>query len=362
MTDKTAIVNLALQSFGSRTTVTAAELVANSTNEAIQANLTYDNTRDSLLRLAPWDCGMRIANLTYITSMPGTPENSSPTTQLWQPGQPAPGWLYEYQYPADCLRACWLNPVNPTGISDGVPIYPVATGVSPVFNSGPPVRFKVQTDKFYACTAAALVAPGTGYAIGDEITLEGPVAGDVPFGAPARIRVLTASGPGAILTFELIPSVMDSVPTIAGSYFTRQTTTQAQDTTTGVGTGATFDLTFATTPTPQRVILCNQEFANMAYVARVEDENIFDPMFQDALANVLGADIVFALTGDKALANLCIQKANNIIKEARGADGNEGLTINDVTPDWIACRGYLSPGAQGPFSSFDWGNFWPSYT
>jgi len=155
---------------------------------------------------------------------------------------------------------------------------------------------------------------------------------------------------------------MDSVPTIAGSYFTRQTTTQAQDTTTGVGTGATFDLTFATTPTPQRVILCNQEFANMAYVARVEDENIFDPMFQDALANVLGADIVFALTGDKALANLCIQKANNIIKEARGADGNEGLTINDVTPDWIACRGYLSPGAQGPFSSFDWGNFWPSYT
>ena len=216
MTDKTAIVNLALQSFGSRTTVTAAELAANSTNEAIQANLTYDNTRDSLLRLAPWDCGMRIANLTYITSMPGTPENSSPTTQLWQPGQPAPGWLYEYQYPADCLRACWLNPVNPTGISDGVPIYPVATGVSPVFNSGPPVRFKVQTDKFYACTAAALVAAGTGYAIGDEITLEGPVAGDVPFGAPAQIRVLTASGPGAILidaaSFLVSAVLLRSVP------------------------------------------------------------------------------------------------------------------------------------------------------
>lgn len=362
MVTKTDIINLALQSFGSRTTVTDAEVLANSTNEAKQANLTWDNTRDTLLRLAPWDCGLRVANLTYITSMPGTPENSSPTTQLWQPGQPAPGWLYEYQYPADCLRACWLNPVNPTGISDGVPIFPVATGVTPIFNAGPPVRFKVQTDDFYACTAAALVSGGTGHAAQDIITLESAATGDVPFGAPAQIRVLTVNGSGVILTFEIVPSVIGETA-VAGSYFTRQTGTQTQASTTGSGTGASFTLTFATTKTPQRVILTNQEFANLAYVRQVTNPNIWDPMFQDAMANVLGADIVVALAGDKQLANLCIAKANNTIREARAADGNEGLTINDVTPDWIATRGWLSPGgAAGPFPSFNWGPLWPNYS
>lgn len=361
MATKTSLINLALQSFGSRTTVTDAEVLANSSNEVKQANLTWDNTRDSLLRLAPWDCGLRVRNLTYITSMPGTPENSSPTTQLWEPGQPSPGWLYEYQYPADCLRACWLNPVNPTGISDGVPIYPVATGVTPVFNSGPPVRFKVQTDDFYACTAATLVAPGTLYAAQDIITLDVTPTGDVPFGAPAQIRVLTVDGGGGILTHELVPSVIGET-LVAGSYFTRQTTTQGQSETTGVGTGATFNLTFATTQTPQRVILCNQQYANLVYVRQVTNPNIWDPMFQDAFADLLGAQIVMALTGDKTLANMCIQKANLMVAEARGVDGNEGLTVNDVTPDWIAVRGWLNPsGATGPFSQFDWGASWPTY-
>lgn len=361
MVTKATICNLALQSFGSRTTVTDAELLAASSNEAKQFNLTYENTRDSLLRMAPWDCGLKVANLTYITSIPGTPENSSPTTQLWEPGQPPPGWLYEYQYPVDCLRMCWLNPVNPTGISDGVPIFPVPTGVTPVFNSGPPVKFKVQTDDFYAVTAAALVAAGTGYAAQDIITLESAPSGDVPWGAPAQIRVLTVDGLGAILTSELVPSVIGETA-VAGSYFTRQTATQTQASTTGNGSGATFNLTFASVQTPQRVVVCNQQYANASYVRQVTNENIFDPMFQDALADVMGANMVMALTGDKSLANMCISMANEKIRQARAADGNEGLTVNDVTPDWIAVRGWLNPaGGQGPFADFNWGAFWPTY-
>ena len=104
MTTKTDIVNLALQAFGSRTTVTDAELLANGSNEAIQANLTYNNTRDSLLRMAPWDFATATLNMSLISATPGTPENTSPATNLWQPGQPPPPWAYEYQYPADCLR------------------------------------------------------------------------------------------------------------------------------------------------------------------------------------------------------------------------------------------------------------------
>src|SRR5438034_1016242 len=127
MTSNTDIVNRSLQTIGTRTTVTDAELANNTTNEAIQANLILTNMRDDLLRLAPWDCALKTANLTYITSQPGTPENTSAATTLWQPGQPAPPFAYEYQYPVDCLRAVSIIPANQTGFSGGVPITTAVT-------------------------------------------------------------------------------------------------------------------------------------------------------------------------------------------------------------------------------------------
>jgi len=122
MTTLTDIVNRALQVVGTRTTVTDSELATNSTNEAIQANLCLIPIRRQLLRMAPWDCGLKTANLTYISSVPGTPENTSPATTLWTPGQPTPPWAYEYQYPVDCLRACWIIPATQTGYAGGIPI------------------------------------------------------------------------------------------------------------------------------------------------------------------------------------------------------------------------------------------------
>jgi hypothetical protein len=95
----------------------------------------------------------------------------------------------------------------------------------------------------------------------------------------------------------------------------------------------------------------------------VTDPNVWDPLFQDAFQDALAANLVMALVGDKALANGFISKANNTIAEARKADGNEGLTINDVTPDWIRVRGigWDTGNSSGPYSSFDWGAFLPSY-
>ena len=171
MTTVTDICNRSLQIIGTRTSVTAAEIANSTTNEAIQFNLIYENYRDDLLRMAPWNCALKTANLTYITSVPGTPENTSPATSLWQPGQPAPPWSYEYQYPVDCLRAQYIIPANQTGYASGVPITTAVTGGAAAFWRGPPIRFKVQIDSFYPVTAAAVVSGGTGYAIGDIITL-----------------------------------------------------------------------------------------------------------------------------------------------------------------------------------------------
>lgn len=379
MTDNVSLVNLALQSFGSRTTITAAQLAALSNNEAKQAMLAFANTRDSLLRMAPWDCGLKTANLTYITSVAGTPENTSPATNLWQPGQPRPPWAYEYQYPADCLRACWIIPAQQTG-QNGVPITTAVTGGAPTNLAGGPIRFKIATDNFLmAAFAPTVVTPGTGYRVGEYIFTSlvastaiitnrlGTFQPGQPQGAPIIYRVLTVDGAGGVVTVEPVNQVPDSVPARGGSYFYSYTSAGLLPTftTNGTGTGATFTvigLTISEVYT-QRVILTNQEFATLCYVSQVTDPNVWDPLFQDAFYNALGANICMALTGDKALANGCIAAANASIIEARKADGNEGLTINDVTPDWIRTRGisWTDGMYSGPYSGFDWGGLLTGY-
>lgn len=357
MTDNTSLINLALQSFGDRTTITAAQLAAGSNNQAKQANLTFANTRDSLLRLAPWDCAMKTANLTYITSVPGTPENTSPATNLWQPGQPRPPWAYEYAYPVDCLRACWIIPATQTGYAGGVPITTAVTGGAPTLWNGAPIRFKIGIDNFISLLSFTIAAAGVGYAIGDIITLVSqPNAAGQPQGAMPQIRVFTVDGAGAILTGEILPAVIDSSPSTGGSYYYIFSTQPVATTTDGAGSGATITVA-SQTRTDQRVILTNQEFATLVYVRQVTDPNVWDPMFQDAFVNALGGDLCLALSGDKALAKMCYAKANATIEMARTADGNEGLTINNVTPDWIRGRGisWTDGMYSGPYSGFDWG-------
>lgn len=356
MASEVDIVNRALQTIGTRTTVTSAEYTNGTSNEAIQAALIIDQLRQDLLRMAPWDCGMNYNNLTYITSSPGTPENSSPATALWQKGQPSPPWLYEYQYPVDCLKACWIVPQLQTGFGGGdVPITTAITGTSPSAWSGPAVRFKVGIDQFYPVTAAAVSAGGSGYAVGDIITLAETVDGDEPIGAPVQLRVLTLTVT-AVATVQVITQVLDSAAAQGGSYFATQTNPVAQSSTTGSGTGATFNLTFGS-QISQRVILTNQADAILAYVKDIDDPNLMDPLFRDAWINILGARLCHALSGDKTLGKLAIERSNDLILEARKADGNEGLTINDVLPDFIRVRG-VNFSSSVSLPGYDWGPVW----
>lgn len=362
MTSVTEICNRALQGIGTRTTVTDAELANNSTNEAIQFNLCYINNRDDLIRMAPWNGTTKTANLTYISSAPGTPENTSPATTLWVPGQPAPPWTYEYQYPVDCLRACQIIPANQTGFSGGVPISPAVTGGAAAFWRGPPVKFKVAIDSFRPVTAAAVANGGTGHAVGDVITLPiGPIT-NTPIGAPVQLLV-TAAPAGVISTVSVV-NVVDGQPLtspLGGSYFGVQTNPIAQASTTGVGINATFNLTQGPAD-DQRVILTNQEFATLVYCRQVTNPNVWDSLFQSALINLCAADLGIALRGwSTEQANAKIKMVNESIEIARAIDGNEGLTVNDVTPDFIRTRGATyTEGYSGPYQ-FDWGPGWAMY-
>ena len=85
-----------------------------------------------------------------------------------------------------------------------------------------------------------------------------------------------------------------------------------------------------------------------------------DDSFQEALVKILGATITIPLAGDKTLAKMAIEEANRMIEEAREGDGNEGLTINDVTPDWIRVRGVDYPDIYTQSQwGFSWGPLWP---
>ena len=111
------------------------------------------------------------------------------------------------------------------------------------------------------------------------------------------------------------------------------------------------------------MILTNQEDALLTYLKQVTNPDVMDPMFIQAWVAASAARLAIALTGDKSLANMKIQEANGFISLARQADGNEGLTINDVTPDWIRVRGidYPSDYSWSPNQQFDWGNVLTMY-
>ncbi len=367
--------------------MSSTEFTNQTSNEAIQSNLIMFELRDELNRMAPWDCVTKWASLIYVSTIPGNPENAQAGAPLWQPGQPAPPWSYEYQYPPDCLRARKILPQFTTQ-AGGVPIYPAGTvtGAGQIGWTGPALKFKVSTDDFFSVTAAAVAAGGSGYAVGDFIVLTQPTltfqqnsapVGQTPSittytadaGAPAVLQVTAAPG-GVITTVSVVGQVLGAATPAGGSYFSTQTNPVAQGssisaTNPGIssGTGATFNLTFAA-QAKQRVVLCNQTQAILCYNVQVTDPNVMDPLFRDAWQHILAARLSYQLSGDKAAANTQVGLANNMIMEARKVDGNEGLTINDVTPDFIRTRGGYGVGPNFEYSpniDFDWGSYFSPY-
>src|SRR5215469_10943389 len=310
MTANLDIANRALQFFGSRTNMTSAEFTNQTSNEAQQAQLIMFKLRDELNRMAPWNCTRKYTNLVYISSQPGTPENSAAASPFWVSGMPPPQWSYEYQYPVDCVRPRSIVPQY-TSLAGGTPIYPLGTvtGFSPIGWSGPALKYEVASDQFFPVTAAAVATGGSGYVVGDTITLVQPSftfqqgsfpSGGPPFtsftmpsGAPAILTVSTTGGGGAVTSVSVVNQIFDEPAgtVVGGSYFSTQNPNGVgQQNTSGAGTGATFNLTFGTQGS-QRVIICNQEAAILCYNAVVTDPDVMDQFFQDAWSAILSARI-----------------------------------------------------------------------
>lgn len=124
MTAPVDLVNRALSAIGARSTVANLEL--EQSVEAKQGRLLYAPTRDAMLRAAHWNFARKTAALSMLKAAPGTPEATG--SGPWDPAtMPAPPWLYEYAYPADCLLVRY---VSPAPLDAGSSITP------PLFSSG----------------------------------------------------------------------------------------------------------------------------------------------------------------------------------------------------------------------------------
>lgn len=113
------------------------------------------------------------------------------------------------------------------------------------------------------------------------------------------------------------------------------------------GPGARFEVaTDSILGQQQNVVLTNQYQAIGVYTLRVTNTGLFSPLFVEALVQALSAKLALALTGNVALASAKFGQANVMIIAARAEDGNEGLTIIDPVPDWLAIRDdYTGAGA-----------------
>lgn len=355
MTSQVDVVNQALQSYGSRTTVASLSEVS---NEATQANIILNQLLLETLRKAPWNCATIFDNLTLITAAPGTSANPSAPTTTWVRGQPSPPWLYEYSYPVNCLRPLWIVP-NISNNLGAIPIYPsgITTGQTYMNNLGPVVPFKVGIDNLYSFGAAAVSAGGTGYAVGDLIYLAETPDGTAPIGLPGILQVVTLTVT-AVATVNIVSPIYGRSPAIGGGYFAAQTNPVAQASTSGSGSGATFNLS-TWTKNDQRIILTNQPDATLAQLKAITDPNVLDPLCLAAWTSILASRLCWALSGNKEIANAKAKEANEYIIQARIADANEGITINDVTPDWIKVRGLWSFNEVA--TGFDWGPLFPLY-
>ena len=257
--------------------------------------------------------GVEDCELGFISSTPGTPENTSAATTLWQPGQPSPPWAYEYQYPVDCLRACWIIPATQTGYAGGVPITTAVTGGVPSFWLGPAVKFKVQNDQFYPVTAAAVASGGSG--MPSETSSPCLWAEYLSANWRPGSAACDLSAGRVVSAVSVIAVIANSFPPLGGSfYFAIQANPVSQGSTTGSGVGATFNLTQGFRPRSGSSSATKNTPPSLFKHHRSQHHGRFVPR---CLGQGPGATITMALLATRRSPMAPSTEANRMIERAR---------------------------------------------
>ena len=78
---------------------------------------------------------------------------------------------------------------------------------------------------------------------------------------------------------------------------------------------------------------------------QVTDPNAWDADFQVAVIGRLAEALAVPLSGNLDLAAKAIKDGEAAVARASAANGNEGTTTLDFTPDWIRVRGFVGDWA-----------------
>lgn len=334
MVDEVDICNRALQMAAARSTITALD---DGTNEANNCNLLFEEIRDQVLSMAWWNFARKTKQMNLFKAAPGTPEAWFPRfspnaqaiaptfTNLWFDWLPAPPWLYAYQYPIDCIQFRYLTP-QPSGDVLGVPIFSTpAMTYFPSALSRPerfitaiaPTNDGADIQGITNANPAVVTAAGHGATTSDYVWLTG-------VNGMSEINYVGAQQATVIDTSHF------SIPVDTTNYGVFGPPNYP------INSGVVVNL--SSDQVDRSVILTNTAMAIGNYTKRVDDLDLWSAQARQALISALAGYLAIPLSGDKSLANMLVQQANRVIAEARASDGNEGYTVQDTLPDWIAVR------------------------
>lgn len=319
MVDEIDVCNRALQMIGSRNDIAG---LTDENEEAKNCNLLYTQIRDQILSMARWNFARRSFQLQLIKAAPGTPESIAPTaTNGWLPlYQPIPPWLYEYKYPDDCVFFNYLVGQFTNSVAGDIPIFSTPSTTYLATYGGTPARFIVATDSvgnvftitgITKANPAVVTAPAHGCSNGDSVYITGCIG---------------------------MPEINNQEYTVANKTDDTFELSGVNSTTYGTMLGAGAGVNLSSTFAQSNVILTNVPGAIGVYTARIETLNLWSADAIQALVSALAGFLAIPLTRDKSLANMMLIEANQHIIQARANDGNEGLTLQDRIPDWIAVR------------------------
>lgn len=106
-----------------------------------------------------------------------------------------------------------------------------------------------------------------------------------------------------------------------------------------------------------KVINTDTPHAMLCYTRDIQSPDMFDNLFQTALEHLLASYLAIPLTGNTQIAEEHRKIAKDAIDTASAKAGNEGATIQQNLPDWIAVRGVL--GFNDPFDYPYWPGGFP---
>lgn len=104
-----------------------------------------------------------------------------------------------------------------------------------------------------------------------------------------------------------------------------------------------------------KIIVSNVRAAIGVYTADITDPDLFDSMFESALAASLAYKLVIPLSGNVGMREQFRASAEGSIQNARAVDGNEAIPSSDAQVDWLTARGVGGYGGGYGYGGPDWG-------